>query len=158
MIWLKEDIPRPKKHRNVCEIMKRCVLCGEKMKVKAVVCPTCAQSATAKKSIFGRNEKKKSAPSAKAYCKSCGGRVDNKAIFCPNCNRISIGKKTLKNPNDKIDLGLCLVSFLVPLFGFIYWPLKYKEVPEKAQAMGVIAVVSTVLSMALAYGIINFNF
>ena len=156
---LKGGHSKPKKHRNVCKIMKRCVMCGEKTKAKTVVCPTCAQAANAKKSFFAKKaERKESTPRAKAYCKSCGGRVDNKAIVCPNCNRFSIGKKTLKNPNDKIDLGLCLVAFLVPLFGLIYWPLKHEDVPEKAQAVGIMAVISAVLYMALMYGIINLRF
>jgi hypothetical protein len=64
-----------------------------------------------------------------------------------------IGKKTLKNPNDKINLGLCLVSFLIPLFGLIYWLVKYKEVPEKAQAIGIMAVISLTIFWSMANGI-----
>lgn len=127
------------------------------MKNKATVCPTCGRSIYAKNSFFA-TIKQNSTPRATAYCTKCGGRVSNKAVFCPNCNRFSIGKKTLKNPNDKIDLGLCLVAFLIPLFGLIYWPKKYKEVPEKAQAVGIMAVISAVLFMALMYGVINLRF
>ncbi len=122
-----------------------------------MVCPTCGYAVKVKKSFFA-TEEKKSLPRSRAYCKNCGGRVDNKAIICPNCNRFSIGKKTLTNPNDKVSLGLCLVALLVPLFGLIYWPLKHKEMPEKAQAVGVISVVSAVifLNYLLGFSLLSF--
>lgn len=127
------------------------------MRNKATVCPTCGHSINAKRSFFAAI-KKTPTQRATAYCTKCGGKVGNKAIFCPNCNCFSIGKKTLKNPNDKIDLGLCLIAFLIPLFGLIYWPVNHEDVPEKAQAVGIMSVISAVLFWALTYGIINLRF
>jgi hypothetical protein len=130
--------------------MKYCVKCGEQLKNKETVCPNCGCAAIDQKAI---QKKACATNSPKIYCTKCGGTVHKKSIFCPFCGCFSVGKKTLKNPNDKISLGLCLVAFLMPLFGLIYWPLKHKELPEKAQAVGIMAVISATIFWAIANGV-----
>ena len=126
--------------------MKYCVKCGNQLKNKANTCPNCGCGALNKKEL------KKKSVYPKVYCAKCGGTLSKNTILCSYCGCFSIGRKTIKNPNDKIDLGLCLVAFLFPLFGLIYWPVKHKELPEKAQAVGVMAVVSLALVYATSIG------
>ena len=129
-------------------IMKYCVKCGKPMANKETTCPNCNCISIDRKAF-----KKSAALTPMIYCTKCGGKVHHKSIFCPYCGCFSIGKKTLKNPNDRISLGLCLVAFLMPLFGLIYWPLKHKELPEKAQAVGIMAVISATIFWAISNGI-----
>jgi len=135
--------------------MKYCTKCGEQMSNKATACPKCGCTPIDKKTS---KSKKRANPSPITYCTKCGGRISIKAIICPHCGCFSIGRKTLKNPNDKINLGLCLVALLIPLFGLIYWPVKHKEFPEKAQAVGIMSVVSSAFWFAVSHGLIHFIF
>ena len=130
-------------------IMKYCVKCGNQLKNKENTCPNCGYGTLDKKEL---NRKKKKSVYPKVYCTKCGGTLSKNTFLCTYCGCFSIGKKTIKNPNDKINLGLCLVAFLCPLFGLIYWPVKHKELPEKAQAVGVMAVVSLALVYATSIG------
>ena len=84
------------------------------------------------------------------FCTNCGGQVSNHALFCPNCGCFSIGKKATKNPFDKISIGLCLIPLLLtPLFGFIYWPVKYKKMPRRATAVGICAIIGWIISFTI---------
>ena len=132
--------------------MKFCTKCGEQIANRETVCPSCGYELNDRKAS---KSKKRTDSYPMIYCTKCGGRVSRKSIFCPYCGCFSLGKKTLKNPNDKINLGLCLVAFLFPPFGLIYWPVMHKEVPEKAQAVGVMSVISLAIYFAMANGLFS---
>ena len=78
------------------------------------------------------------------FCSKCGKEIVDEAVVCPSC-----GCAVANAPQpvqvavaDEINVGLCILAFLVPLFGIIYWPVKYKETPKKAKACGVTALIS----------------
>ncbi len=85
------------------------------------------------------------------YCTKCGKEIHNEAVICPGC-----GCSTGYNPNengtyydpfeDNASVGLCILSFFIPLFGIIYWAIKGNELPHKAKACGVTAIISWVIS------------
>lgn len=82
------------------------------------------------------------------YCSKCGKELIDDAIVCPGCGCAVVKPET--NPiEDTTSVGLCVVSALIPLFGFIYWPVKHKETPKKAQACGITAIISFVITLAL---------
>ena len=80
------------------------------------------------------------------YCNKCGKEINDEAIICPGCGcAISNLEPYIKE--DHVSVGLCILSFLIPLFGFFYWPIKNKETPKKALACGITAMVSFSLNV-----------
>ena len=80
------------------------------------------------------------------YCTKCGKELFDDAVICPNCGCAVAPPATAPTAvipaNDEVSIGLCIVAALIPLFGFIYWPVKHKETPKKAKACGITAIVS----------------
>ncbi len=89
------------------------------------------------------------------FCQHCGKEVNEEAVVCLNCGR-AISNPPANKPAeaDEVSVGLCVLSFFVPLFGVIYWPLKHKETPKKAKACGITALVSWGVSLlfSIIYG------
>lgn len=47
---------------------------------------------------------------------------------------------------DKVNVGLCILSFLLPIVGWILWGINRKQFPQKAQACGVWAWVGALIN------------
>ena len=85
------------------------------------------------------------------YCSKCGTELVDEAIVCPNCGCTVEGYAPAQPAvEDKVSVGLCVLSAFIPLFGIIYWPLKHKETPKKAKACGITAIISWVVSFILS--------
>ena len=81
------------------------------------------------------------------YCSKCGTELVDEAIICPNCGCAVEGYAPVQPAvEDKVSVGLCVLAAFIPLFGFIYWPLKHKETPKKAKACGITAIIAWVVS------------
>ena len=80
-----------------------------------------------------------------SYCSRCGNQIMDDAVICVHCG---CAVKRIILPVDRISIGLCILSFFIPLVGIIYWPLKHAETPKKATACGLSAIASWVLSIA----------
>lgn len=76
------------------------------------------------------------------FCSKCGKEIMDDAVICMNCGCAVENQPIAKNEIDEVSVGLCILSFFVPLFGVIYWPIKHKETQKKAKACGVTAIVS----------------
>lgn len=84
------------------------------------------------------------------FCSKCGTEISDEAVVCVHCgNAIAQPETKPETPvvEDKVSIGFCILSFFIPLFGVIYWALKYKETPRKAKACGITAIVSWVLNI-----------
>ncbi len=80
------------------------------------------------------------------FCSKCGKEILDEAIVCPNCGCAVVNPNTPQQlADDRVNIGLCVLAALIPLFGIIYWPVKHKESPKKAQACGITAIISWVL-------------
>lgn len=84
------------------------------------------------------------------YCSNCGKEIDKNAAVCVNCGYAVNNTPFAQNVEDKVSVGLVILAVLIPLFGFIYWPLKHHETPKKARACGIAAIISFVLSFVLS--------
>lgn len=84
------------------------------------------------------------------FCSKCGKEILDEAIVCPNCGCAVVNPTTPSQIcDDKVSVGLCVLAALIPLFGIIYWPLKHKETPKKAQACGITAIIAWAFSFAV---------
>ena len=84
------------------------------------------------------------------YCSKCGKEILDEAIVCPHCGCAVVKPVTSTQlVNDEVSIGLCVLAALIPLFGIIYWPVKHKETPKKAQACGITAIVSWAIYFVL---------
>lgn len=84
------------------------------------------------------------------FCSKCGHQLVDEAVVCTNCGcSVSVNSAhnttaTSKPLEDKPSIGLCVLAALIPLFGFIYWPVCHSKTPIKARNCGAAAVASTV--------------
>lgn len=85
------------------------------------------------------------------FCTKCGKEIFDEAVVCPNCGCAVGNSVSVRGENDQVSIGLCVLAALIPLFGIIYWPLKYKETPKKAKACGVTAIISWAVSFVIGF-------
>lgn len=88
------------------------------------------------------------------FCTKCGKELFDEAVICPHCGCAVVNTQgTHGNPyantQDEVSIGLCILAALIPLFGIIYWPVKHKETPKRAQACGITAIVAWVISFVI---------
>lgn len=78
------------------------------------------------------------------FCSKCGKEIMDEAVVCTNCGCAVAGSPTPNSSNnvDEVNIGLCVLSAFIPLFGIIYWPLKHKETPKKAKACGITGIIA----------------
>lgn len=81
------------------------------------------------------------------YCRHCGKELLDEAVICFGCGCATGVPNTIlqQQEDDPINIGLCILSALIPLFGFIYWPLTYKTRPRTARACGIVAIAAFAL-------------
>lgn len=87
------------------------------------------------------------------FCSKCGNELADEAVICPNCGcgveaPVTAAKEAAE---DNVSVGFCVLSFLIPLFGIIYWALKHKETPKKAKACGIAAIAGWVASFVFSF-------
>ena len=80
-------------------------------------------------------------------CTKCGRECADDAATCLNCGARLANFAVA----DQICVGRCVLAALIPLFGFIYWPLKHKETPRRARACGITAIVSWAVSFLFGF-------
>jgi len=83
------------------------------------------------------------------FCSKCGKEVLDDAVVCLNCGCAIKKSTTTVIEEDEIHIGFCVLSFFIPIFGIIYWALKYKEVPKKAKACGITAIASIAIYLVV---------
>lgn len=89
------------------------------------------------------------------FCSKCGKEIMEEAVICVHCG-CEIADKSQSNEVkevDEVSVGLCIVAALIPLFGLIYWPVKHKATPKKAQACGITAIVAWVIYMIITFSL-----
>ena len=86
------------------------------------------------------------------YCSNCGKALLDGDSFCPGCGTATKQEPKIESPvfeepkkapvEEKANVGLCILSFFIPLFGIIYWAVMNSEQPKTAKACGITALVS----------------
>lgn len=88
------------------------------------------------------------------FCTKCGHELMDEAVICTKCG-CSVSSNAVPQTDskeDKPDVGLCVLSALIPLFGMIYWPVCHSKTPIKARYCGITSIVSWAVCI-LIYGI-----
>ncbi|MBR4072643.1 MAG: zinc ribbon domain-containing protein [Clostridia bacterium] len=80
------------------------------------------------------------------FCRNCGKEIDDNAVICVNCGHAVNNAPAVAAVEDKVSVGLVILAILIPLFGFIYWPVKSGQTPKRARACGIAAIISFVVS------------
>ena len=105
------------------------------------------------------------------YCTRCGKELEEDAKFCPNCgepvrleNRTdytnmedyasSNGYTSPYYEEDRASIGLCIISFLFPFMGVIFFFMKRRTTPNKAKACLITGIVSFVLNFIATYALL----
>ena len=53
-------------------------------------------------------------------------------------------------PQDKANIGFAILSWFIPLFGWIYWGTKKNEKPKAAKTCGIVATISFAINILLS--------
>lgn len=86
------------------------------------------------------------------YCSKCGKEIMDEAVICPNCGCAVASNKAGKSVEpDEVNVGLCILAALIPLFGLIYWAVKHSDAPRGAKAVGVTALVSWIVCIVIGF-------
>lgn len=89
------------------------------------------------------------------YCSKCGKELIDEAVVCTYCGcAVSGAPIGIKNEEDEVSIGLCVLSYFIPLFGIIYWAIKHNDIPKKSKACGITALVSWGLGILIYFVII----
>lgn len=87
------------------------------------------------------------------FCNHCGKEVMNEAVICPHCG-CALKKDSVTPPvEDKVSVGLMILSILIPLIGIILWPVKHKETPKAAMSYGLAGIISWAVAFVLLMSI-----
>jgi len=94
-----------------------CRTCGKELPAQAVACIGC-----------GMNPK-----DGNKHCPSCGESTEEKQIICTACGG-SLEAENSAGWSDGAYIGLLILSFLLPIFGWIFGGIKAsKALPESKQ-------------------------
>ena len=87
------------------------------------------------------------------FCQHCGKEMMDEAVVCPNCGcSAQAANSTQANQVDEsVSAGLVVLSFLIPLFGVIYWPVMAKTRPKCAKVCGITALVTWAVWLLLQF-------
>lgn len=95
-----------------------CRSCGKELSENAVACPGCGMDPRREES----------------FCPSCGGATRAGQIMCTACGSALSQPIASEKPKTEWStgayIGLLLLSFLLPPFGWIYGGIKANKAPE----------------------------
>lgn len=125
--------------------MRFCTRCGKEIADQAAVCIHCGRSQNPNDAQNGNNF------STVKYCAHCGKEIASEAVVCIHCGYAVAQPAVHAVPaEDKVSIGYCILAFLFPIFGFIFWGVKHRETPKRARACGITAIVSYILNLIIA--------
>ena len=89
------------------------------------------------------------------FCSHCGKELVDEAIVCPGCGCGVAGgtkSKPVANPADDVpNMGLNIISFLLPIIGVILYILEHEKAPKKANQIGQWTICGVVVSIIFSF-------
>ena len=83
------------------------------------------------------------------YCTKCGNELVDEAAFCPRCGCAVPGATISNFVRDVPDIVFRILGFFIPLLGLIGYFLLRPTDPKKANAAGLGALLSVIISISL---------
>ena len=90
-------------------------------------------------------------------CEKCGKEIPDNSQFCLNCgsplsNSVTDNenKDVKRKVNIKSNLGLMILSCLVPFLGLWFFGTYWKDDPEAAKLSGLAALVGKMINLAIS--------
>ena len=83
------------------------------------------------------------------YCSHCGKEIVDEAVVCPGCGCGVAGGVKANPATDVPNMGLNIISFLIPIVGLILYILYHENAPTKAKEIGKWALIGFVLEIVL---------
>ena len=83
------------------------------------------------------------------FCQKCGNEVIEDAVVCPSCG-CAINKAEPPvdlTGKDKLNIGLLILSIVIPIVGVILWPVKHKTEPKSAKIYGIAGIAAWICYM-----------
>lgn len=103
------------------------------------------------------------------YCTRCGKELEPGTKFCPNCgepvrpeNQTSTyttmddyasNQSTYYQVEDKASIGYCIISFLFPFMGVIFYFMQRRMTPHKAKACLYTGLISFALNVLATFAL-----
>ena len=106
------------------------------------------------------SEKKKEKENDSSFCKNCGCKIESKNVYCPNCgynlinNTSNVNKNLVDDPVE--SFVIYVISFIIPLVGFILWVITRKENPKRAKNILIVSFVSIISAILLVVLVLLF--
>lgn len=85
------------------------------------------------------------------YCSKCGNELSDEVLFCPRCG-CNVSENIVSPKSEKeesVDIGLCVLSAFIPVFGVIYYFATRKNNKKAAEACGKISLIAWAVYFAL---------
>lgn len=82
------------------------------------------------------------------YCQNCGAEVYENAVVCMKCG-CAVNNAKIITVDESVSVGLVVLAVFIPLFGFIYWPVKASTRPKCAKTCGIASIISFVVSILI---------
>lgn len=84
------------------------------------------------------------------YCTHCGKEIADEAVVCTGCGCACASQSQNQAiSNEDAQTGLLVLSFFIPLVGFILAALNWNTKPVAAKKYFKIAVIAIVLSVVI---------
>jgi len=90
------------------------------------------------------------------YCTKCGKEIMDEAVVCPGCGcptDNTVWRNMANRGEDKANVGLIVLSILIPIVGVILWPVNHKETPKAAMTYGLCGIISWVVFGVLLFAL-----
>lgn len=137
---------------------KKCYICGATVPDDRTVCPYCGNNVAPILNNNWETEYVEDAPTGNVKCDTCGATVPNNAIVCPYCGNAVTPPMASEemyyeddetNEEDVPSGGLNILSFLIPIAGWVlYFSLRDKT-PNKAKACNTAAWIGLIISVVI---------
>ncbi len=81
------------------------------------------------------------------YCHNCGCEIDSNSITCSKCGYNLKEAQPIAEVDNTISAGLVILSFLIPIFGIVYWAINLKSRPKCAKVCGIVAIMTYIFKI-----------
>ena len=133
--------------------MKYCQHCGTALLDAAVMCPNCGAMVGNYQATPGQTTMHQ-ASAQQAPTPDYNAPAQAPMQQPPPNPQFYSAPPAPEAKKDKVSIGFCILAFLCPLFGIIYWAVVHRDTPKRGRACGITGIVSVVLKFVMFFFLI----